>query len=331
MDCTIFSTFCKGVHWKDVWRFGRLFGMNNARNYVMLGLLAVFFVWYGTTWAYRSLYKEPRERLHGQIAQLRQEVDAKKNNIAVMQQFNERHLILYARSLPRAPNDVWSLYTFWLLELLKFCDIETPDVSGDNRTRSNVGGYNYRFHIRGVCSLDQLSRLLFEFYYVPFLHRITAMNIVPQENSEKVAISLTIDGLTIDPPSAQYPYPLTNQLPLGWYYPRLASHQLEPYHVIADRNLLQAVRGGVDKADYTFLTGVHRIDGESEAWFSIRTDGSVIKAKVGEQIAVGSMRATIREILNDDVVLDRNGSLWLLTLGECLNEAFALPGEAAVP
>ena len=252
----------------------------------------------------------------------------RKNNIAIMRQFNANHEIFYYRSLPRLPNDVRSLYTFWLLELLKFCDVEGSDVNSDNPTPTRFRSYNYHFHVRGACSLDQLSRLLFEFYYAPFLHRITAMTITPQENSEKVSIALTIDGLSIPPPFSTSPVPLTNQLPYGFYHPRLASNQLETYQVIAERNLLQAVRGGVDKADYTFLTGINQIDGENEAWFSVRTDGSVLKAKLGERISIGSVRATIKEILGEDLVFDRDGSLWLLTLGECLNQAFALPKEA---
>ncbi len=304
--------------------------MNNLRNVIMLGLLAVFFAWYGVSWAYQSLYKEPRLRLNQKITQLRQGIDAKKKNIAYMQQFYATNWPLYTRSLPRVQNDVRSLYTFWLLELLKFCDVEGTDVNSDNATRTNFGGFNYRFHVRGVCSLDQLSRLLFEFYYAPFLHRITAMTVTPQEKSEKVVVSLTIDGLSIPPRALSDPYPLTNQLPTGQYYRRLASDKLETYHVIAQRNLLQAARGGVDKADYTYLTGINWIDGEPEAWFSIRTDGSVLKPKLGEQISIGSVRATVREITDEDVVIDRDGSLWLLTLGDCLNRAFALPKEAAI-
>ena len=300
--------------------------MTNLRNVITIGFLTIFFVWYGMSWAYRSLYKEPRVRLREKIAQFQQGIDDKKKSIAFMEQYQTTNQVLYYRSLPRSPNDVRSLYTYWLLELLKFCDVESPDVSSDNPTRTNFESFNYRFHVRGACSLDQLSLLLFEFYSAPFLHRITAMSVTPQEKSEKVAVSLTIDGLSIKPPFPANPYPQLNQLPLG-HFRRLVYDQLAPYHVIAERNLLQSVRGGVDKADYTYLTGINRIDGEYEAWFTIRTDGSVLKPKLGERVSVGSVWATIKEILDEDIVFERDGSLWLLTLGECLNQAFALPKE----
>jgi len=306
----------------------------------MFGLLAIFFVWYGTTWAYRNLYKEPRRQLNEKITRLRQEIDKKGQSVAFMKQHWETNQVLYYRSLPRVPNAVRLQYKEWMSEVLEHCEVENGNVSDDNPTRTNFGGINYRFHVRGVCTLDQLSQLLFEFYYAPFLHRITAMNVIPQESSEKVAISLTIDGLSIPPPVANSPYPPTNQLTLGFFHQRLATHQFEAYRVVAERNLFRAARGGVDEADLTYLTGLPEIDGEREAWFTIRAESSdsdylpkVIKAKPGEQIAVGSFRATIKEILDESLILDRDGTLWLLELiqnGACLNTAFALPPEAAL-
>ncbi len=308
--------------------------MLNLRNYIMLGLLAVFFLWYGTTWAYQTLYKEPRQRLGQKIAQLKQEIENGKKMIANGQQFIGNQQLLYYRSLPRVPNEARSQYSFWLLELLKFCDFEGAEAPSDNPTRVPLGfnrfGTNFRFHVRGVCTLDQLSRFLFEFYYAPFLHRITSMNITPQEKSEKVVVAITIDAWTIPPAYPQNPYPLANQLPTG-HYRRLHSDKLDTYNVIAQRNLLQAAKGGVDKADFTFLTAVNRIGDETEAWLSVRTDGTVIKAKVGEQVRVGSFHATVKEILDEDVVFDRDGMLWLVTLGESINQAFALPKEVAAP
>ena len=309
--------------------------MNNTRNVIMFGLLAVFFVWYGTTLAYRTLYKEPRRRLNEKITQLRQEIDKKRQSIAFMRQHWETNQNFYYRSLPRVPDAVRWQYKEWMSDVLEHCGVENDNVSSNNPARTNFGGIHYQFHVSGICTVGQLCQLLFELYYAPFLHRITAMSITPQEKSEKVAISLTIDGLSIPPPVANSPYPPLNQLTLGFYHQRLAANQLEAYHVIAERNLnlLRAARGGVDEADWTRLTGFNPIVGEQEAWFTIntRSDNGVVKAKPGEQIAIGSFRATIKEILVDDdiVILDRDGTLWLLAVGEQLNNAFALPPEAA--
>lgn len=300
--------------------------MKNTRNIVMLALLGLFFAWYGVSWAYRSLYREPRERLGTRIAQYRQGIEQGRQNISMMQQVVGQNQLLYYRSLPRIMNDAQS-YSFWLLELLKYCDVENADVSSDNPTRTTFG-MNYRFQVRGTCTLDRLSRLLFEFYYAPFLHKIVAMTIVPVEGREDfVSISLTVDAIAIRPATPQSPYPSPSQLPTG-HFRRLRSADPADYRVIADRNLLQAARGGVDRADYAYLTAINRIDDRTELWFSVRTDNSVVKAALGDSIRIGSFRGTVAEILDQDVVFERDGMRWLVALGDCLNQAFALPPES---
>jgi hypothetical protein len=157
------------------------------------------------------------------------------------------------------------------------------------------------------------------------------MTIAPVEGKEgQVAVSLIIDALALRPPSAQSPYPSQNQFPTG-YVPRLRSNDLMAYRIIADRNLLQVSRGGIDRVDYTYLTAINMIDDESEIWLTVRTDDSIIKAKQGELIHIGSFRAVIIDINEHDVVFDRDGMYWLVTLGDCLNQAFALPPEVIFP
>lgn len=301
--------------------------MKNLRNFIMLGLLAVFFAGYGFVWAYQSLYREPRQRLQTEMTQYRQGLEKGKQEISMMQQIIGQNQMLYFRSMPRIQNDVRSKYQFWFLEALKYCGIENQDFQSDNPTRTRFGGWNYRFHVRGNATLDQLSRLLFEFYCVPYLHRITTMSVVPVEGKEEqITFSMTVDALSIPYRYQNDPYPLLSDLPTG-YWPRLASRDLNTYQVIADRNLLQAAKGGVDKADYTYLTAINYIGKKPEIWLSVRTDESIVKAGRGDSVRIGSFRARIVEILEEDVVFERDGMRWLVSLGDCLNQAFALPPE----
>jgi hypothetical protein len=302
----------------------------NRRNVITLILLAVFFLWYGTSWVYKTFYKEPRTRLGTLITQHKQGIENGKRSIALMQQFTGQNLILYSRSMPRIGNEVRSQYSFWLLELLKYCSVEDNDVKSDNPSKTAFGGWNYRFHISGRCSLDQLSRLLYEFYSAPFLHRITAMSLAPADGKEEqVVLSMTVDCLSIPPRFPQDPYPLLNQLPqTGGVRPALLSGKdLSAYRIIAERNLLQAARGGVDKADYTYLTAVNRVENKPEVWFTVRTDNTVIKAVKGESVNAGSFRGTLLDVIDNDAIIERSGIRWILTLGDCLNQAFALPLE----
>lgn len=298
--------------------------MKNLRNIIMFSLLGAFFAWYGLSWAYESLYREPRQRLGNELTKLKGEIETGKKNIAFMQQFSQQNTPYYYRSLPIIPDQARQ-YSHWLLELFRYCGVETPDIDSTNPTRTAFG-LNYRSNIRATCSLEQLSRLLFEFYYAPFLHRITFLSITPVEGKEDITLAMTVDALTLRPSSPQATAPSQNALPTG-YIPRLKSNDLTAYQVIAERNLLQAARGGIDKADYAYLTSIIVTGEEPEIWISVRTDDSITKAKKGDSVRIGSFIATVVSIADKDVVFEKGSMRWLVTIGECLNEAFAIPPE----
>ena len=185
-------------------------------------------------------------------------------------------------------------------------------------------GWSYQFNVQSTGTLAQLSYFLFEFYYAPFLHRISTITLAPVEGKpEQLTFSMAINALALN----TYPYQPMNRMPTG-YIQRL-TNDLAAYQVIENRNLLQTARGGIDRADYTFFTGIVEIGNQKEVWFSVRTDDSRITAKLGAPVQSGSFSGRLVEILDQDIVLDRNGERWLLTAGESINQAFALPPETA--
>ena len=312
-----------------------------SRSVIMVVGLALFLTGYVAYWAYQTQYQKPRQQLGGEITKLTGEIEGGRNNLAAMTLFNTQNMGFYYRSLPQAQNDVNSQYTFWLLELLLYSGFENSHVTPPaSPVRLPTGAsYQFTFTVRCTGSLSQLSYFLFEFYYAPFLHRITSMTLRPIEgNTEQLEFYMTINALVLDMQvfyamvnalGLNIPYyPPVQQLPQG-FLPRLAFNDLTAYQVISDRNLLHTARGGIDRADYTFLTGIVETGNQTEVWFSVRTDGSLIKAKLGNLVQSGSFSGRLAEILEQDIVLDRNGERWLLTAGESLNQAFALPPETA--
>ncbi|MDR3232875.1 MAG: hypothetical protein LBT46_04290 [Planctomycetaceae bacterium] len=299
--------------------------MKNLRNIIITAVLVSFFAWYALAWAYESLYNAPRQKLNGEMAKLSQEIENGRKNQQLMTQFATQNMPFYYRSLPRTPNDARSLYSFWLLELLQFCRLEGSKVNDAEPSRLPFG-YDYRFTVQCSGTLDQLTRFLFEFYYAPYLHRLTAITVTPAEGQSGMnSIALTIDALALYPRQISDPYPLVNQLPTGWFVPRLSSNDLNTYSVIAQRNVLQAAKGGVDRADYAFLTAINQVDGVKEVWFSVRTDDSLVKVRQGDSVHIGSFNGTVAEVFDQDVILQNAAGRWLLTAGECLNQAFAVP------
>ena len=108
---------------------------------------------------------------------------------------------------------------------------------------------------------------------------------------------------------------------------RLASAALADYDPIVQRNLF-GIGGSPDPTDHTYLTAVSSVDGEPQVWFTLRAAGEVLKLRKGDGLEVGQFSGTIAEIEGSDVVIEADdGERWLLTLGESLTDAYALPPE----
>ncbi len=83
----------------------------------------------------------------------------------------------------------------------------------------------------------------------------------------------------------------------------------------------------VSVAELTELTAVVTVDGVAEAWVMNRMEDTMQKLRVGDHLSAGWFQGEIVEIEGDDVVLDSDGDRWLLTRGDPLSEAIALPPE----
>ncbi len=303
--------------------------MKNYRNILLLIGFVLFVLWYGGTWAYRTQYKEPRAKLNKAITDFEAYTKQFQANIATMQTFLQGNQNYYYRSLPRIPNSARMLYQNWLLELGQFCGIEEPQIDSYNPTQAAYG-YAYRFQMQGRLSSEGLARFLYEFYWAPFLHRIASLQITPIEKSENMKIDAVFEGAALYPPSDPNAYyPLRDKLPEG-YFKRLASGPFATYASVANRSLTQYARPGLDKADYTYLTAVNYVNGVPEIWLTDRTaaSGEPIVVHLNDKIRIGSFVGTLVEAEDENVIFDLNGRHWLLTNGECLNRAFALPPEA---
>ena len=296
------------------------------RNLILIVIILLFLVGYAGYWAYTEQYRNPQNEITTEMATLTGQIETWEGNAATMRNYRDQHVWLFHRTLPLAPADAGQ-YAFWLHELLQLSGFENNDVRNFPSASAPMGA-DYRFHVQSVGTLEQLSYFLIQFYNEPFLHRITSMTLSPVEgNEEQLTFTMIINALAL----RLNPFPPTNQLPtirrLGWNMQRLQSNDPAFYQIISDRNLLRTARGGIDDADFTFLTGLPGVGRQREAWFTVRTTDSVIRARLGDTIRSGSFVGRIVEMYDQDIVLDRGGTRWLLTTGERLSDAFALPPE----
>ena len=215
---------------------------------------------------------------------------------------------------------------------------------------------------------------------------MSSSSLTPIARSDKLDLGLTIEAIVLARATR------TDALNTQPAYGRLASATFEEYRPIQQRNLFAIGGASADPVEHTYLTSITSVNGRPQAWFTLRTENTVLKLHDGDQLVqsgdtilklrsvanleplsfddlqveVGSIaeiqqgsvlvrwdnrlwRPTINdagsaleflaftEPLSDigtvsyiddaDLVLNSDGERWLLTVGDRVTDAFALPPE----
>ena len=87
------------------------------------------------------------------------------------------------------------------------------------------------------------------------------------------------------------------------------------------------LRSGPDPSDFAYLTAVIEVNGEPEAWFTLRASGKLLKLRRQQSFDIGSFHGVVADISGSDVTLLCDDERWLLTVGENLMQASTLPPE----
>ncbi len=310
--------------------------MGNWTKVVILLIVVSLGVAFGGYMFYRSSYKKPRVDLAQKKEELRQQIENGKKASDMMTQRSTALETLYTRSFPLNSTQAGLEYQMWLTQMLEFCNIRDAQVVvGKYSHPRNSGTATQMFRVAGRCALIDLTQFLYEFYWTPFLHRISVMDVTPVENSNLLDVTLTIEGLTIlykeNPNQA---FPLKDKLPLSTNPPQqLASGPFAAYESLGDLEIFRAVKSGVDAASFAVLTGTPSFtdeNGETVTYsrWNLGTEGRTISLKVGERMKVGAFDATVVDVSDWIVVLKQNtGRLWAVQRGHKLSEAVAVPNN----
>ncbi len=106
------------------------------------------------------------------------------------------------QSLPPNPHQARQLYTDWLLRKVTEVGFDEPKVNPITSTlRSRTDAFTgHAFSVSGAGSLEMLTRLMYEFYRVDYLHRIKSLQVTPRD-AKTIAFAMTVDALSL--PDAQ--------------------------------------------------------------------------------------------------------------------------------
>ena len=299
--------------------------MMKYRKPLLLAVLGLMALFYGGDWAIKNLLDEPLRLRREKTAKLQKELQDRRGELDKARKAGKELDLFKAESLPSSVEVARSGYQAWLLGLVEHVSLVNPNVDSSEPTAHRAPGqrqalyHQLSFSLRGRGTLEQLTRFLFEFYSTDLLHQIRSLAITPLEGTSQLELSISIDALVL--PQAEQKDRLNTRRSV-----RLASHRLEDYQVLVQRNFF-CVSDSADPTMFTYLTAVNRIDGQPEVWFTVRTNDEILRLHQGEVLEVGVFRGTVVEITDSDVVLESDGERWLLTVGENLTQAAALPPE----
>lgn len=308
--------------------------MNSWHKVVILLVIISLIVGGGGYLLYKSKWVKPREAIAKQKEELVNAIEYGKASTKQIEAQTQQLQPLYTRSFPRQSADAALQYEIWLSQMLEFCNIRESQVTrGAYSNLRNLGLATQNFRVQAKCQLLDLTQFLYEFYWTPFLHRISTLDIIPQEGSDDLQIAMTIQGLTIlYLTNPQQQFPLRDQLPLDAQAPQqLASGPFAAYKPLGELDVFRAVRTGVDQTALTRLTATPVItDDEGNEQkvtrWNLEAENRTISLKMGDVLKVGSFVANIADIDDNLVILrQQNGLLWAVPLGNKLSEAVAVP------
>lgn len=290
------------------------------REKLLAALVAAMALAYGGNWLFQNALSAPLEQRRNLIARLKDDIQKKQLQLARARKAGKQLAAWREQSLPSRVPVARTLYQGWLVDLIGRYGFQKPNVDSGEVVNKRGIYQKLPFTVRGQAPLENVVDFLFAFYRSGQLHQIQRLNLTPVGQGQ-LDVSIAIEALVL--PGATHSDALSDQIS-----DRLAYTERAAYDIIVQRDLFARWgTGHLAPADYTYLTAILDVDGQDEAWLTLRTTGEVLKLRAGDPINIGRIRGRIVSIDSPDVVLATDDQQWLLTLGESLSQATPLPPE----
>jgi hypothetical protein len=287
------------------------------RKYILWSVLAALSLYFGGDWLFQTVVREPMARAQRQTEQLQESIRRKKDDLKKIRAEKEQIAVWETQSLPADVRLARSLYQAWLVQLVEHVGLVKPNVDSSEPVNQKDLYDVLGFTVRGEGTLEQATQLLFEFYRAGHLHQIRSLELTPSQQGRQFNIGLTIEALAL--PQIKRRDELSSA-----QGDRLAFSKLADYQIIARRNVFGS-GSDPDVLAYARLTGITYTQGRPQAWFSIDLHGETVRKSVGQVLEIGPFRGKILDITEADVILEIDGQRRLLTIGEAISQAAALP------
>jgi len=288
-------------------------------------------LYFGGTWLADRWIQGPLEAAQRDTERLKRDIKQREEALAKIRAAGKLLEQWEEQSLPADTEVARSLYQAWLVELVDDVELSNPSVTSSEPVTHKGLYHSLTFNVRGRGTLEQLTRLLFVVYQTDLLHQVRSLTITPLQRSDQLDLSLSIEALVLIGPGSSA---TTDQETVFEEFrrrtwresDRLAFENLEAYDVIVQRNLF-GMGGSPDPTDFAYVTSINEVDGEPEVWFTIRSTDEVVKLRCGDRFEIGPLSLVVAEVFGTEVIIRVDGERWLLTLGDRITDAHALPPE----
>jgi hypothetical protein len=132
------------------------------------------------------------------IAALEKQLAEKKRMVRNTEAAKRKIADWKARSLPGQPAVAKSLYRAWLHDRTEAAGFKGTDVSAAADKTERGLFTSLSFTVTATGNLKQIVDLLYDFYAVDHLHRISRLKIVPAKEPKQFLLTMTVETLSMD-------------------------------------------------------------------------------------------------------------------------------------
>jgi hypothetical protein len=290
-----------------------------------LGLTAGLILLYWGFGQYQSIFS----RRETDLTNLKRNVNKQETEVALINKALAQRRELEKRSLPIDPVAAHALYQDWLLDLIIVQGkLDDPIVTYRPEPGNPKGYEPLGFDVKGRGSLDQITKVLYEFYAAGHLHQITSLDIKPQPKEGNLQLNMHVEAIIL--PGTDRQDSLTTEKGDS-----LAISSYDAYQKpIAERNLFAEYTPKVSKpegkpldaAKFAFVSSIVRgIDDRPSVWIHERTAGKTTQLFVGNDFEVAGVKGKVKSIDIDggSVELEIDGKTVTVPWGKSLGDTLA--------
>ena len=284
--------------------------MKLTRQQLLLGVLILIGLVRLGDYVLNSWIAGPLHERRATAAELQDTIGKYRKVLAETREAGKRISVWQIQSLPSNTEVARSSYRNWLLDLVNTAGVKSATV--DSATPANRRGVYQAlaFTVRGQATLDQLTRLLFDFSAAGHLHRLQSINLKTPTASGEFDVALGIEAIVVHGTKR------TDRMGTA-RSGRLTSPNVEDYAVISRNNIFGI--GYVDPLANSRLTAITFSNGKPQAWIS-RGDAPTRRIGLGESIQIDDFSGVIEQLTAEEMTLQVGDQKLRYQLGQNLSQ-----------